>query len=52
MDSMVILLIAVVLVIFVCSKQKVNHIETDLETLGRATSKEDLLTTTQRTQNL
>ena len=51
MDLMTILIEAVLFVILVFSKKGVNHIETDLETLGRATGKEGLLTTTHRTQN-
>ena len=49
MDLMTILIEAVLFVILVFSKKRVNHIETDLETLGRATGKEGLLTTTHRT---
>ena len=42
MDLMTILIEAVLFVILVFSKKGVNHIETDLETLGRATGKEGL----------
>jgi len=51
MGLMTILMGAVLFVILVCSKQNGNSIEADHEALGKATGKEDLLTTTHRTQN-
>ena len=49
MDLMTILIEAALFAILVFSKKGVNHIETDLETLGRDTGKGGILTATHRT---
>ncbi len=52
MDLMTIL-IAVVLVfgLWYIQNKRMDDIETDIKTLGRATGREDLLTTIHKTQN-
>ena len=52
-DTTVLLLVAVVLVVglWYVLNIRMDDIETDIKTLGRATGREDLLTTTHKTQN-